>query len=52
MADEEWKAIKRVTSAGHGDLVGAIEDRKLVLTDYSPLVLQQLQMENHSEKKP
>ena len=38
MADEEWKEIKRVTSAQHGDLVGAIEDRLLALTDYSPPV--------------
>jgi heme-degrading monooxygenase HmoA len=38
MADEEWKEIKRVTSAQHGDLVGEIEDRTLVLTDYSPAV--------------
>jgi hypothetical protein len=29
MADEEWKDIKRVTAAKHGDLVGAIEDRVL-----------------------
>ncbi len=29
MADEEWKEIKRVTGAKHGDLVGAIEDRLL-----------------------
>ena len=29
-ADEEWQAIKRATSAAHGDLVGAIEDRVLV----------------------
>jgi len=36
MADEEWKEIKRVTSAKHGDLVGAIEDRVLVATTYSP----------------
>ena len=27
MADEEWKEIKRVTSARHGDMVGEIEDR-------------------------
>ena len=33
-ADEEWKAIKRVTSAEHGDLVGTIEDRTLVPTSY------------------
>ena len=40
MTDEEWKEIKRVTSARHGDLVGEIEDRVLVLTDYSPPVLK------------
>jgi heme-degrading monooxygenase HmoA len=34
-ADEEWKEIKRVTSAQHGDLVGAIEDRVLLPTDRS-----------------
>lgn len=38
MADEEWKEIKRVTGAEHGSLVGAIEDRVLVPTDYSPTV--------------
>src|SRR5215213_4903065 len=43
MADEEWKEIKRVTSAQHGDLVGAIEDRMLVLTSYSPSALKQMQ---------
>src|SRR5688572_18562420 len=36
MADEEWKEIKRVTSAQHGDLVGTIEDRVLLHTSYSP----------------
>lgn len=36
MADEKWKEIKRITSAQHGDLVGAIEDRVLVQTPYSP----------------
>lgn len=36
LADEEWKEIKRVTSAQHGDLVGSIEARALLLTDYSP----------------
>jgi hypothetical protein len=36
MADEEWAAIKRETSAKHGTLVGAIEDRLLCATDYSP----------------
>ncbi|MGH7391567.1 MAG: NIPSNAP family protein [Candidatus Rokuibacteriota bacterium] len=36
MADDEWKEIKRVTSARHGALVGGIEDRILVPTDYSP----------------
>lgn len=34
-ADEEWKEIKRATSAEHGDLVGAIEDRVLVPTGYA-----------------
>lgn len=36
-SDEEWKEIKRVTSAEHGDLVGAIEDRVLFATPYSPV---------------
>lgn len=35
-ADEEWKEIKRVTSAQHGELVGEIQDRMLIPTDYSP----------------
>ena len=35
-ADEEWKEIKRVTYAEHGDLVGEIEDRVLTATAYSP----------------
>ena len=39
MADEEWKEIKRVTSAQHGDLVGTIEDRLLLPTSYSPSML-------------
>jgi hypothetical protein len=42
MADEEWKEIKRVTGAQHGDLVGAIEDRVLAPTSYSPSALQPL----------
>jgi hypothetical protein len=29
-ADDEWKEIKRITSAQHGDLVGAIEERVLM----------------------
>lgn len=36
MADEEWKEIKRVTGAAHGDLVGEIEDRMLTPVAYSP----------------
>ncbi len=36
MVDEEWKEIKRVTSAQHGSLVGAIDDRTLVPTAYAP----------------
>ena len=39
MSDPEWSAIKRQTSARHGDLVGAIEDRTLRRTDYSPVGL-------------
>jgi heme-degrading monooxygenase HmoA len=35
MADQEWADIKRATR-DRGDLVGQIEDRLLVLTDYSP----------------
>ena len=35
MADREWDEIKRATR-GHGSLVGKIEDRLLVPTDYSP----------------
>jgi hypothetical protein len=34
--DQEWKDIKRVTSAEHGDLVGEIEDKVLRPTSYSP----------------
>jgi hypothetical protein len=36
LADPEWVEIKRVTVAEHGDLVGAIEDRLMTPTDYSP----------------
>ncbi len=36
MADQEWTDVKRVTAAEHGRLVGEIQDRVLVLTDYSP----------------
>ena len=35
-ADEEWSEIKRLTNVEHGDLIGAIEDRLLVPTSYSP----------------
>ena len=37
--DEEWKEIKRVTGAQHGDLVGEIQDRVIVPVSYSPGVL-------------
>ncbi len=43
MADEEWKEIKRVTCAQHGDLVGGIEDRVLRLTSYSASALSSKQ---------
>ena len=36
MADPEWIEIKRVTSLEHGSLVGAIEDRVMTPTAYSP----------------
>jgi hypothetical protein len=36
MADEEWRDIKRTTTAEYGDLVGEIEDRVLVPTSYAP----------------
>ena len=36
MAHAEWKEIKRLTNAEHGDLVGEIEDRVLTPTPYSP----------------
>ena len=36
--DEEWKRIKKETNAKYGDLVGEIQDRVLVSTNYSPLV--------------
>lgn len=36
MADEEWSAIKKESARVHGSLVGAIEERELHLTDYSP----------------
>ena len=38
MADNEWAEIKRRTASQHGTLVGKIEDRLLVLTDYSPKI--------------
>ncbi len=36
MEDSEWAEIKRTTSAQTGALVGEIEDRLLIPTDYSP----------------
>jgi heme-degrading monooxygenase HmoA len=36
MADQEWKDIKKRTSELHGTYVENIEDRTLILTDYSP----------------
>ncbi len=35
-ADEEWQRIKRESVAAHGEVMGGIEDRILVPTDYSP----------------
>ena len=45
MTDEEWTEIKRVTGAEHGKLVGAIEDRMLVPTGYSPPMFYSSQVE-------
>jgi len=36
MDDGEWKEIKRVTGAQHGDLVGEIEDRVLLPIPIDP----------------
>ena len=36
MADQEWKEIKKVTSAKYGSFVEKIEDRTLWVQDYSP----------------
>jgi hypothetical protein len=36
MDDEEWKEIKRITGAQHGDLVGEIEDRVLLPLPIDP----------------
>ena len=36
MADEEWARIKRETPEAHRPIVGAIQDRTMRLTDYSP----------------
>ena len=38
MADQEWKDIKRVTGAEHGDFVGDVEQMVLIPTDYSPRI--------------
>ena len=43
MADGEWHEIKRARGAAHGDLVGEIEDRLLIPTDYSPPVSRRAQ---------
>ena len=37
-ADEDWRKIKKLTNAQHGDLVGSIEERTLILTSYSPSI--------------
>jgi hypothetical protein len=36
MADQEWKDIKAETGKKYGTFVNHIEDRTLILTDYSP----------------
>jgi heme-degrading monooxygenase HmoA len=34
--DEEWKRIKKETTARHGELLGEVQDRVLVPTSYGP----------------
>jgi hypothetical protein len=41
MASEEWKEIKRVTSARHEELVENMEDRVLLPMSYSSSALQE-----------
>jgi hypothetical protein len=36
MEDQEWSDIKAETARIHGQFVGGIEERTLILTDYSP----------------
>ena len=36
LRDQEWIQIKKETGEMYGPLVGAIQDRTLYLTDYSP----------------
>jgi hypothetical protein len=36
MEDQEWSDIKAETARVHGQFVGGIEERTLILTDYSP----------------
>lgn len=36
MEDQEWSDIKAETASIHGQFVGGIEERTLILTDYSP----------------
>ena len=50
-ADEEWKSIKKVTNATHGDLVGLIQDRTLHPTDYGPKLRRALTSQSARKKK-
>ena len=36
MADEEWKDIKKKSSEKHGTFVNQIQEKTLILKDYSP----------------
>jgi hypothetical protein len=36
MADQEWKDIKKRTAELHGNYVDSIQNRTLIVTDYSP----------------
>ena len=36
LADEEWKEIKKKSSEKHGAFVNEVQEKTLILTDYSP----------------
>lgn len=36
LADEEWKEIKKISSEKYGAFVNEVQEKTLILTDYSP----------------